>query len=528
MRIVITIALWLAVAVAGATGLDTDRTMDEATARAMLGRFGYGATPAALAATMQLTPREYLMRGITQESVLPPAVVAQIHALPTAAPLATVWNRLGPGSDQRRAARDDAALRKSLQQEEGRYVRAAVQARMLAMANSDNPAHEVLLSFWLNHFSIYGPKALDKLLAADYARAIEEAMAADSFEALLRASFFHPAMQVYLDNAQSTAVDSPAARFAEKRGKTAGINENLARELMELHTLGVDAGYTQQDVQELARIITGAGVYSPRMREAALDRAGAVRRGLFLFDPRRHDFGSKRFLGESFPAGQGLSEIDRALHLLATRPATAQHIAWQLARRFLGDDPPPQVVAAMARGFRDSGGRISATLMPLLESGAFAASLQKPAPFKEPQDYVISVARAVCGDTPVNNGLLLAATTLDMGEAPFMHTTPDGYPTQEAAWLSPAAMAKRVRLAMGAAAARLPFAAGDNDDGAFLKGMAGGARAKLLRGTPCTPDPATVAAMVGPVSATTAAAGSKLAPAQRTALLLASPEFMRR
>lgn len=524
----VVLGLVCAAGACGAATPDPDRPMDAATARAMLGRFGYGATPGTLAIATALTPREYLMRGIRQGSALPPAVAAQVRALPVSDPLEEVWTRLGPGSDLRQEGRDDPGMRKALQQEEGKRIRAAVQARMLVMANSDNPAHEALLSFWLNHFSIYGPKALDKLLAWDYARAIEHAMAEDSFEALLRASFFHPAMQVYLDNAQSTASDSPAARVAEQRGRTAGINENLARELMELHTLGVGAGYSQKDVQELARIITGAGVYSPRMRARALEQAHAVREGLFLFDPRRHDYGGKDFLGVHFPAGQGLAEIDRALHLLATQPSTARHIALKLARRFLGDDPPAGVVAAMAHAFRDSGGRISATLMPLVTSDAFAQSLQTPAQFKEPVDYVISLAHAVCGDAPVGNGPFLAASAMDMGQAPFMHATPDGYPAQEAAWLSPAAMARRVRLAMGAAAGRLPFAAGENDEGSVLRGMADGSRATHMRGTACTVDPGMVAAMVGPVSAATKAAGRALSPRENAALLLASPEFMRR
>lgn len=502
--------------VCSAAGLNLGNPMDEQTARAMLNRFGYGPTPLALAATMEQSPRQYLLRAIQQGSTLPSPVTETIQALPVSQPLDEAWSRLGPGGTERSEASDPEA-RKALQKEEGAYAHAAVQARLLTMANSDNPGHEALLSFWLNHFSIYAPKNLDKLLAWDYAHAIEEAMRADSFEALLRASFYHPAMQVYLDNAQSTADTSLAARFAQQRGKTLGINENLARELLELHTLGVDAGYTQKDVQELARIITGAGVYSPRMRDQALERAGAKRAGLFLFDPRRHDFGEKTFLGNRFPAGEGQEEIDRALHLMATHPATGRHIALKLARRFLGDDPPQKVVDAMAEGFRRSNGKISATLLPLLRSDAFAASLAKPAKFKEPVDYVLSVARAACGDTPIDNGLLLAAATADMGQAPFMHTTPDGYPAQESAWLSPAAMAKRVRLAMGVAAGRVPFArSGDGDT------------ERPMRGTPCSVNPTALEQAVGPLSPATQAAAKSLTDRERTGLLLASPEFMRR
>jgi uncharacterized protein (DUF1800 family) len=289
----------------------------------------------------------------------------------------------------------------------------------------------------------------------------------------------------------------------------------------------VDAGYSQKDVQELARIITGAGVYSPAMRTRALERAGATRQGLFLFDPRRHDAGEKTLLGTRFPAGEGLPEIERALHLLATQPATAHHIALKLARRFLSDDPPPETVDAMSKGFLHSGGRISATLMPLLTSGVFAASLQKPGKFKEPLDYLLSVARAACGDEPVGNGVVLAATATDMGQAPFMHTTPDGYPTQESAWLSPATMARRVRLAIGTASERVPFAQGEEGVALRPRDMTDAGKEKPMRGSACHIDAAELERVVGPLSAATALAARGLSARERTALLLASPEFMR-
>lgn len=532
MRTALLNAFLLTLALSGssicsAAELSLDTAMDEHTARAMLTRFGYGASPASLTATMKQSPRQYLLRAIQQDSTLPPAVLDEIRSLPISQPLDVAWRRLGPGGTARGEGLD-ADSRKALQLEEGTYVRSAIQARLLSMANSDNPGHEILLSFWLNHFSIYAPKNLDKLLAWDYVRTLGEAMRADSFEALLRASFYHAAMQVYLDNAQSTAETSMAAQKAQERGKTLGINENLARELLELHTLGVDAGYTQKDVQELARIITGAGIYSPRMRDQALSRAGATRMGLFLFDPRRHDYGEKTFLGNRFPAGQGIAEIDRALHLLASHPATARRISLKLARRFLSDDPPPQVVDAMTEAYKHSGGKISATLLPLLESDAFAASLATPTKFKEPLDYVLSMARAACGDTPINNGLVLAATAMDMGQAPLMHTTPDGYPVQESAWLSPAAMAKRVRLAMGVAAEKVPLARGEESAPTGPRIMAAAGNGRLMRGTACRVDTSVVERAVGPLSATTEAAEKNLSNRERVGLLLASPEFMRR
>lgn len=506
-------------------GLSPDQVMSESVARAMLSRFGYGATPASLAAAETQTPRQYLTHSLQEGSRLPRQISETIGQLPIAQPLDDLWARLGPGGSERVAANanindkppapstaagnndtENTDPRKALRQEEHNIGNAAVQARLLSMANTDNPGHEALLSFWLNHFSIFAPKGLNKLLAWDYAQTLERALPQDSFKALLRASFRHPAMQVYLDNTQSTAPDSIAARMAARSGKQLGINENLARELLELHTLGIDGGYTQQDVQALARIITGAGIYAPNMNERGLLRAGAIREGLFLFDPRRHDSGEKYFLGQYFPAGHGLDEIDRALDLMALHPATARHLALKLARRFLADEPPPPLVDAMSQAYLKSDGRLSEMLWPLIRDPAFAASLAQPTKFKEPIDYVLSVARAACGDRPIDNGRLLAATLLDMGEAPFMHTTPNGYSSREADWLSPAALAKRLRLAMNVAAGR----------------------SKLSGEAACPIDLAQLGRLVGPLSAQTEQARTSLPAREQAALLLAAPEFMRR
>lgn len=519
------LAACLALGSAAAGSGSVDTPMDQGTARALLGRLGYGATPSSLRQATGQTPRQYLLRAIQEPSRLPPEVSAQIARMPLSQDLDALWKRLGPGGSER--GRDlQAAPSEQVQREMNQFASATVQARLLAMANGDNPGHEALLSFWLNHFSIYAPKGPVKLLAWDYIAALQAAMREDSFEALLRASFHHPAMQLYLDNAQSTAPDSKMAAYVAGRGRQMGINENLARELLELHTLGVDAGYSQADVQALARIITGAGIYSPAMRAAALARAGAVRRGLFLYDPRRHDFGEKTFLGERFPAGAaGPEEIDRALQLMARHPATARRISAKLAQRFLADEPPAAVVDAMAAAWLRSGGRISATLLALLEAPAFGHSLVQPAKFKEPLDYLLSMARAVCGDRPINNPLLLGASAIDMGQAPLMHTTPDGYGARESDWLSPAAMAKRTRLAIGVAAARMPLAAGA-EGGEFLARPA--SPQDLLKGTPCPADEASLEQLAGPPSARTRELAATLSAHERVALWLAAPEFMRR
>jgi uncharacterized protein (DUF1800 family) len=530
--------VWFSTTPVWATNLDLNHKMDAATARAMLNRFGYGADEASMTIAMQETPHQYLTRAIQGETKLPRPIVTQIQALPISQPLNQVWSQYGPRGSAREEIKQNPDARKLIQKTENQYLNAAIQARMLTMANSDNQGHEALLAFWLNHFSIYGQKNSDKLLGWDYSNTLEGAMKTDSFEALLKASFYHAAMQVYLDNAQSTSPTSTAGYRQALNGKEVGINENLARELMELHTLGVDAGYTQKDVQELAKIITGAGIYSPRMNDDNLEKAGVTRMGLFLFDPRRHDFGAKIFLGNDFPAGQGFSEVDRALHILATSSATAHHIALKLAREYLSDNPPKAIVDAMTAGYFHSGGKISATLLPLLTSPEFSMSLNHPTKFKDPVDYLISAARTACSGTPIGNRFLLTAAAKDMGEAPFMHTTPDGYGTTESDWLSPSAMAKRTRLAMSIANNKAPFAssAADLEDANNPMDKHAEPSANMTinpkqlarTGVACQPNINTVEKLVGPISATTQSAEAGLSTAEQIGLLLASPEFMRR
>ena len=513
-----------------AQSIELDSPMDESIARAMLGRFGYGPTTDSITGMTRMSPRTYIERGVFEDSDLPAAISSQIADMQSSQPIALTWAAYGPGGSERNDLKDDQERKKEVQQLERLHARGAIKTRLLAMANSNNQAHEVLFSFWLNHFSIYAPKSFGKILAGDYARHIEAAMKEDSFEALLRASFFHPAMQIYLDNAQSTAPNSRAARFSASRGKKSGINENLARELMELHTLGVDAGYTQTDVQELARIITGAGIWRPGMNHRVLDRLGAVRKELFLFDPRRHDFDTKRLLGQNFPAGHGLDEIDRALELLATHPATARHISRKLALRFLSDTPPETIIKSMTDAFLRSGGSVSVTLNTMLQSPQFAASIEEQTKFKEPLDQLLSAARAACQDQPIGNAEFLTASAIDAGQAPFMRTTPDGYGAREIDWLSPAAMAKRIRFAMGIAANRVPLAKGapDSTKNSFRLKEMNEKKQRSMRGSPCQPDLQAIVTVLGPLSPVTSAVVAELNPTEQVAALLSSPEAFHR
>lgn len=495
-----------------------DMPMDAEIARAMLNRFGYGADSASLGATVGITPRHYIDRAIRETSNFPPAIAATLAASPAATPIDVLWQHYGPGGshllDRKTVSPETfAESRRQYNQAGQRQLAATIESRLLASANSDNPGHEILLNFWLNHFSIFGHKGANRFLAADYARSLQIAMREDSFLALLKASFLHPAMQIYLDNQNSTAPESARAKLLAQRGRSLGINENLARELLELHTLGIRGGYNQSDVQALARIITGAGVLDARLLERDTLRPGNVRTGIFHFDLSRHDTGEKHLLGQTYPAGGGFAEIERALEQLARHPATAAHLAEKLARRFLADEPPPEVINAMASAFLASGGRISATLHALLENPAFADSLNRPRKFKEPVDYILSAARASCDGDPIGNGGFLRRTAVEAGAAPFLRSTPEGYGSKESDWLSPPAMAQRIRLAQTLASARAPLGLASED----------GSQHKQ-----CKPQLPTLHTFIGPLGTNTTAALANLPPRDEITALLASPEFMRR
>jgi uncharacterized protein (DUF1800 family) len=235
-------------------------------------------------------------------------------------------------------------------------------------------------------------------------------------------------MLVYLDNAQNAA------------GK---INENYARELMELHTLGVKAGYSQQDVQELARILTGVGVNFSEKPKPAAKLNGYILDGAFEFNPRRHDTGGKVLLGQKF-SGAGFNEVEQAVKLLCRQPATAKHISTKLATYFLGKEPAPTLVNTMAATFQKSDGDIAATLKVLLTSQALQ---QSTGSFRDPYRYVVAALRQGYENRIISNMKPAINWLNQMGEPLYGKLTPDGYPMLGEAWSSEGQMVKRFEIA---------------------------------------------------------------------------------
>jgi uncharacterized protein (DUF1800 family) len=313
---------------------------------------------------------------------------------------------------------------------------------LMRALESPSQLREQMTWFWMNHFSVFSGKANLRWTLAEYEEQAVREHALGKFSDLVMATATSPAMLEYLDNAQSAV------------GK---INENYARELMELHTLGVSGGpsgstYTQADVQELARVFTGAGLNMTDTppHVPANQQALYVRHGLFEFDPARHDFGAKTVLGHAI-AGTGLAEIEDAVVLLCRQAATARFISTKLATYFIADEPPRALVDRMTRAFQKTDGSIAAVLREMLLDGAFIAALNAPTPklekFKDPMQFVVSSMRLAYDGKIITNYHPAIGWLQQLGEPLYGRVTPDGYPLTEAAWSSSGQMVRRFEIA---------------------------------------------------------------------------------
>jgi uncharacterized protein (DUF1800 family) len=406
-------------------------------------RLSWGVTPALLQEVRETGFDRWLQTQLKPPpAVLPPAVRERIAAMELSrVPLA---QRVG-ALDALKAQIDKQGDEQEKKAAQGRYRKqlneqgreAAARFALLALY-SPNQLQERMTWFWMNHFSIGAGKRNIQSLIADY----EDGMrshALGRFRDVLAASVFHPAMLRYLDNERNAA------------GK---INENYARELMELHTLGVDGGYTQQDVQELARVLTGLGVDDgdkpkPKRKRMAAEAAdgAAWHQGMVVFQPRRHEAGARVLLGRPVKAS-GIDAIREVLDRLARHPATARYVSFKLAQYFVADAPPPDLVGAMADRFLATDGDLPAVLQTMFASKAFTASLGRK--FKDPQHYVISAVRMAypqAADSVVTNAEPMLNWMQRLGQPPYGRQTPDGWPMTEAAWSSAGQLNVRFEVA---------------------------------------------------------------------------------
>jgi uncharacterized protein (DUF1800 family) len=326
-----------------------------------------------------------------------------------------------------------------------------IATKLARCVESPRQLQEVMTEFWFNHFNVFLNKGLDTILVDSYENQAIRPNALGNFRELVEATCHHPAMLFYLDNWENTAPDSPGAR-----GRFKGLNENYARELMELHTLGVDGGYTQKDVTQLARVLTGLGIAMPQqLKQARFGRLQLEPVGSFgaYFYPQRHDFGEKVVLGRRI-RGSGENEIEECIDMLVHHPSTAHHISYQLAQYFVCDNPPDSLVNKLASRFSETNGDIKSVLRELFYSEEFWHPKYENAKYKTPLRFVVSTLRA--SGAPITDYKPIDGFLRMQGEPLYGCITPDGYKNTKEAWLNPDGLIRRINFATAAGAGKLP------------------------------------------------------------------------
>jgi len=531
----------------------------------VLNRLAFGPRPGDLAAVREIGLERYTERQLNPESIPEPDdLTRRIDGLRTLR-MTPVELFLQFQQPLRQAAKDDPDARKAARHAARQVIMEAIEARIVRAVYGVRQLQEVMAAFWFNHFNVFAGKGLCSIWTGAFEEEAIRPHTMGRFRDLLGATAKHPAMLFYLDNWQNTAPNAPGTH-----GKFDGINENYAREVMELHTLGVNGGYTQTDVIALAHILTGWGLvkrggqggpaharenfsarefsannFQPRphprfgpfffrRRQRNQDHPrvhGVIGQYGFFFDASRHDFAQQTILGNTISGG-GLEQGEQALDLLARSPVTASHLSFQLAQYFVADNPPPALVSQMANRYLATDGDIRQVLATLFASNEFRDPRNYNTKFKTPYEYVISAVRATAA--PVVNVLPLAGTMAQLGMPLYGCQTPDGYKNTRDAWLNPDAMMLRLSFATGLGAGRLPLdRRPDEDSGGLGLKKSGAVRPVNFDGKPQfkmnAPDPAQLATTLGDQFSARTAEAVESAPVQlRAPLILGSPEFMLR
>lgn len=359
------------------------------------------------------------------------------------------------GRSAKPSAEEKKAMQKQVRENYQKLYMEAASARFERALYSPRQLQELMTDFWFNHFNISFDKGLDHLWVGSFEEQAIRPHVFGRFRDLLGATAHHAGMLFYLDNWQNSLAGNQAAN---SKGRFKGLNENYARELMELHTLGVDGGYKQTDVVELARVLTGLGIVNRaaagnrRALQNLQDSVGRSPTG-YVFDSRRHDFGTKNLLGHQI-AGRGEAEIEEALDLLARHPSTAKHISFKLAQYFVCDNPPAALVDKLSKVYLASDGNIREILNTLFHSSEFYDPQFRSSKFKSPYRYMLSALRA--SDADVEKPVLLTRFLKQQGQPLFQCLTPDGYKCTQSAWLNSDALLNRISFASGLGLGRFP------------------------------------------------------------------------
>ena len=407
----------------------------------LLNRLSFGPRPGEIQMVKSTGIDTYIKSQLHPESIPEPPELRQKLAELTTLQMSptALWQEYKRPRRKKGEAPPSPEERRMVNQKIRQVSQEAVKGKLLRAIASPRQLEEVMIDFWYNHFNVFVGKGLGtRIWVGSYEQTAIRPHVLGRFRDLLGATARHPAMLFYLDNWQNTSPESKGAR-----GRFKGLNENYARELMELHTLGVDGGYTQADVVALARILTGWGIIR---RPRGQDESG------FIFQANRHDYGDKVFLGTTIK-GRGQDEVEQALDLLAAHPSTARYISFKLAQYFVADEPPSNLVDTLAQRFQDTDGDIRAVLGTVFASKEFWDTKYYSNKFKTPYQYIISAARATGTNNPNLKAIVAMVRQLNM--LPYGCQTPDGYENTKDAWLNPDAMLRRISFATAISKGRL-------------------------------------------------------------------------
>jgi uncharacterized protein (DUF1800 family) len=501
---------WVALIVAAGLVSDTTSYAAELTPRdiVVLDRLTWGINSSSAAHLQTVGTERWLQEQLhpASDSALPDSARTQIEAMPDVHKLpfdiAAAFDQQARSANQVADPEQKKAAQQVYQQAMNDRAKQAAAHTILRALYAPDQLRERMTWFWFNHFNVHQYKANIRILVSDYENRAIRPFALGKFRDLLVATLRHPAMLRYLDNADNAV---------------GHLNENYAREIMELHTMGVGSGYTQSDVEALARILTGVGIdlkpEDPKLRPEL--QSQLAREGAFEFNPARHDYGDKIFLGHEIK-GRGLAEVDEAIDILVRHPATASHLARRIATYFVSDSPPEALVQRMAQTFKATEGDVAAVLSAMVHAPEFTVSLKSGSKFKDPVQYVLSAVRLAYDDKVILNTLPIQNWLNRLGEGLFNHQTPDGYALTSASWNGPGQMMVRFEIArqIGSGSSGLFRTDGPNPveqpafpliaNSLYFNGL----RQKL-----------------GPT--TLAALDQAISPQDWNALFLSSPEFMR-
>jgi uncharacterized protein (DUF1800 family) len=455
--------------------------------RHVLNRLAFGARPGDVEHVRSVGVDRWIALQLQPSRIRDTAVERIVTALPTLAMSSRELLEQYPTPQmvftrQQRStmSREDSLERRRVAQESRRVLADMQIAKVARAVASERQLEEVMVDFWENHFTVFAGKGPERYFIAAYERESIRPHALGNFRELLGAVARSPAMLFYLDNWQSSveegrptadcalprglpriadcgerraarrrAIRNPQSALPEGRprnpvSRRRGLNENYARELLELHTLGVDGGYTQQDIVSVARAFTGWTLEQPR-------RAGG-----FVFRPVMHDAGEKTVLGQRLAAGRGMEDGEQVLDIVATHPSTARFIATKLARRFVSDDPPASLVDRAAETFRRTEGDIREVVRTIVTSQEFFATAAYRAKVKSPFELVVSAMRTVNATPDMTPRS--AQVVARLGQPLFLHQAPNGWPERGDAWINTGAILNRINFGLAMAGGALPGA----------------------------------------------------------------------